>query len=118
MIKSNYYYNKADKTLGMCNCVSLVSLSIEFHVYRILNFIFLERKFCFKKKKKEKNPKDPYWCPSSCIRNEFAGLEARVEKSKWWTSKETAVYDTEELRDVRWLDSAVKVYTKALDTLW
>lgn len=50
-------------------------------------------------------------------RNEFAGLEARVEKSKWWSSKDTGKYDAEELREVRWLEDAIKVYTKALDTL-
>ncbi|XP_033329816.2 uncharacterized protein LOC117222288 [Megalopta genalis] len=50
-------------------------------------------------------------------RNEFAGLEARVVKSKWWPSKDTGKYDAEELREARWLEDAVKVYTKALDTL-
>lgn len=50
-------------------------------------------------------------------RNEFGGLEARVEKSKWWSSKDTGKYDAEELREVRWLEDAIKVYAKALDTL-
>lgn len=51
-------------------------------------------------------------------RNEFPGLEARVEKSKWWTSKDSGKYDAEELREVRWLEDAIKAYAKALDTLW
>ncbi|XP_043585946.1 uncharacterized protein LOC122569254 [Bombus pyrosoma] len=50
-------------------------------------------------------------------RNEFPGLEARVEKSKWWSSKDSGKYDSEELREVRWLEDAIKVYAKALDTL-
>ncbi|XP_076248244.1 uncharacterized protein LOC143188075 [Calliopsis andreniformis] len=50
-------------------------------------------------------------------RNELAGLEARVEKSKWWSNKDTARYDAEDLREVRWLEDAIKVYAKALDTL-
>ncbi|XP_031827987.1 uncharacterized protein LOC116424994 [Nomia melanderi] len=50
-------------------------------------------------------------------RNEFAGLEARVEKSKWWSSKDNGKYDAEELREVRWLEDAINVYAKALDTL-
>ncbi|KOC67033.1 hypothetical protein WH47_11686 [Habropoda laboriosa] len=50
-------------------------------------------------------------------RNEFTGLEAKVEKSKWWSSKDGGKYDTEELREVRWLEDAIKVYAKALDTL-
>ncbi|CAK9797841.1 hypothetical protein ANTQUA_LOCUS1363 [Anthophora quadrimaculata] len=50
-------------------------------------------------------------------RNEFTGLEARVEKSKWWSSKDGGKYDTEELREVIWLRDAIKVYAKALDTL-
>ncbi|XP_076760557.1 uncharacterized protein LOC143429057 [Xylocopa sonorina] len=50
-------------------------------------------------------------------RNEFAGLEARVEKSKWWPNKDSSKYDTEELAEVRWLENAIKVYTRALDTL-
>ena len=50
-------------------------------------------------------------------RNEFAGLEARVEKSKWWSSKDSGKYDAEDLREVRWLEDAIKVYVKALDTL-
>lgn len=49
-------------------------------------------------------------------RNEFAGLEARVEKSKWWSNKD-GKFDAEELRDVRWLEDAIQVYAKALDTL-
>lgn len=55
---------------------------------------------------------------SFLFRNEFPGLEARVEKSKWWSSKDSAKYDSEELREVRWLEDAIKVYAKALDTLW
>ena len=51
-------------------------------------------------------------------RNEFPGLEARVEKSKWWTNKDSGKYDAEELREVRWLEDAIKAYAKALDTLW
>ncbi|XP_054013408.1 uncharacterized protein LOC128895136 [Hylaeus anthracinus] len=50
-------------------------------------------------------------------RNEFAGLEARVEKSKWWSSKDGGMFDAEELRDVRWLEDAINVYMKALDTV-
>ncbi|CAL7935573.1 unnamed protein product [Xylocopa violacea] len=50
-------------------------------------------------------------------RNDFAGLEARVEKSKWWSNKDSSKYDTEELAEVRWLENAIKVYTRALDTL-
>ncbi|XP_034177174.2 uncharacterized protein LOC117602802 [Osmia lignaria lignaria] len=50
-------------------------------------------------------------------RNEFAGLETRVEKSKWWSNKDNGRFDSEELRDVRWLEDAIKVYAKALDTL-
>ncbi|XP_017764915.1 PREDICTED: uncharacterized protein LOC108554231 [Eufriesea mexicana] len=50
-------------------------------------------------------------------RNEFPGLEARVEKSKWWPSNEVGKYDTEELREIRWLEDAIKAYAKALDTL-
>lgn len=53
-----------------------------------------------------------------CGRNEFADLEARVEKSKWWSSKGNGKYDAEDLREVRWLEDAIKVYVKALDTLW
>ncbi|KZC08308.1 PREDICTED: uncharacterized protein LOC107186556 [Dufourea novaeangliae] len=50
-------------------------------------------------------------------RNEFAGLETRVLKSKWWSSKDTGKYDAEELREVRWLEDAITVYAKALDAL-
>lgn len=57
-------------------------------------------------------------CHFACFRNEFAGLEARVEKSKWWSNKDNGKYDAEELREVRWLEDAINVYTKALDTLW
>ncbi|KAF3424020.1 hypothetical protein E2986_13701 [Frieseomelitta varia] len=46
-------------------------------------------------------------------RNEFPGLEARVEKSKWWTNKDSGKYDAEELREVRWLEDAIKAYAKA-----
>ncbi|XP_017887752.1 uncharacterized protein LOC108629520 [Ceratina calcarata] len=50
-------------------------------------------------------------------RNDFAGLEARVEKSKWWGSKDGGKFDAEELTEVRWLEDAIQVYTKALETL-
>lgn len=51
-------------------------------------------------------------------RNEFVGLEARVEKSKWWPDGNGAgKYDAEELREVRWLEDAIDIYAKALDTL-
>lgn len=51
-------------------------------------------------------------------RNEFTGLEARVEKSKWWTKDDGAgKFDAEELREVRWLEEAIKVYAKALESL-
>ncbi|XP_397545.2 uncharacterized protein LOC409096 [Apis mellifera] len=50
-------------------------------------------------------------------RNEFPGLETRVEKSKWWSVKDDKKYDTEELREVKWLENAIKAYAKALDTL-
>ncbi|XP_066589667.1 uncharacterized protein [Prorops nasuta] len=50
-------------------------------------------------------------------RNEFVGLESRVEKSKWWNGNQgVGKYDAEELREVRWLEDAVRVYAKALDT--
>lgn len=50
-------------------------------------------------------------------RNDFPGLEARVEKSKWWGSKDGGKFDAEELTEVRWLEGAIKVYAKALETL-
>lgn len=52
-------------------------------------------------------------------RNEFAGLEARVEKSRFWDGDEgIGKYDTEELREVRWLEDALGIYAKALDSMW
>ncbi|KAG7189637.1 hypothetical protein KM043_017317 [Ampulex compressa] len=51
-------------------------------------------------------------------RNEIAGLEARVLKSRWWQGQNIAAkYDTEELREVRWLEDAIEIYGRALDTL-
>ncbi|XP_063980526.1 uncharacterized protein LOC135164271 isoform X2 [Diachasmimorpha longicaudata] len=50
-------------------------------------------------------------------RNELVGLENRIQNSKWWTGSEIGEYDTEELRDVKWLDDAIEVYVKAFDIL-
>ncbi|XP_043289573.1 uncharacterized protein [Venturia canescens] len=51
-------------------------------------------------------------------RNAYEGLEEKVEKSRWWNGDEgVGKYDDEELREVRWLENAIKVYSKALDTL-
>lgn len=52
-------------------------------------------------------------------RNEFNGLEARVEKSKLWNGIEgISKYDAEELREVRWLEDAINSYSKALEIMW
>lgn len=51
-------------------------------------------------------------------RNEFEGLEDKVEKSRFWNGDDGAgKYDTEELREVRWLEDAVEIYGKALDAM-
>lgn len=50
-------------------------------------------------------------------RTDFDGLEQRVQRSRWWNEDGAGTYDTEEMRDVRWLQDALDVYTKALDVL-
>ncbi|XP_014483090.1 PREDICTED: uncharacterized protein LOC106748755 [Dinoponera quadriceps] len=46
------------------------------------------------------------------------GLERRVENSRWWTSESgRGKYDAKELRQVRWLEDAIGIYTKALKAL-
>lgn len=51
-------------------------------------------------------------------REELPGLEARVDKSKWWSHGEgIGKYDAEELREVRWLEDAIEIYTKAIDLI-
>ncbi|XP_012288828.1 uncharacterized protein LOC105704314 [Orussus abietinus] len=49
-------------------------------------------------------------------RDDLDGLESRVLNSKLW-SNDQATYDAEELRDVRWLEDAILVYTKSLETV-
>ncbi|XP_032668558.1 uncharacterized protein LOC116842866 [Odontomachus brunneus] len=51
-------------------------------------------------------------------RNVINGLERRIESSQWWASENArGKYDAEELRQVRWLEDAVGIYTKALKAL-
>ncbi|KAK2579358.1 hypothetical protein KPH14_008307 [Odynerus spinipes] len=50
-------------------------------------------------------------------RDELPGLEGKVERSKWWPEDTNGKYDAEELREVRWLEDAIEVYTKALDSV-
>lgn len=50
-------------------------------------------------------------------RDDLPGLEGKVEKSKWWPEDGNGKYDAEELREVRWLEDAIEVYTKALDSV-
>lgn len=50
-------------------------------------------------------------------RDDLPGLEGRVERSKWWPEDGTSKYDAEELREVRWLEDAIEIYTKALDSV-
>ncbi|XP_015606713.1 uncharacterized protein LOC107273245 [Cephus cinctus] len=50
-------------------------------------------------------------------RRDLEGLEVKVEQSRWWAAENGAgKFDPEELRDVRWLEDAIEVYAKALDT--
>lgn len=51
-------------------------------------------------------------------RNVINGLERRVENSQWWAPDNGfGKYDTEELKQVRWLENAIEIYVKALKAL-
>ncbi|XP_012059119.1 PREDICTED: uncharacterized protein LOC105622310 [Atta cephalotes] len=51
-------------------------------------------------------------------RNVINGLEWRVKNSQWWTPDNDLIrYDAEELKRVRWLENAIKIYVKALNAL-
>ncbi|XP_033213488.1 uncharacterized protein LOC117170669 isoform X2 [Belonocnema kinseyi] len=50
-------------------------------------------------------------------RNDFDDLELRVKKSRWWAEEGSGRYDSEELREVRWLQDAVEVYVNAIENL-
>lgn len=52
------------------------------------------------------------------FRNELDELQARVEKSKWWSGDQSGKFDPEELREVRWLQEAIKSFGTALDSIW
>ncbi|KAL6263313.1 hypothetical protein P5V15_006111 [Pogonomyrmex californicus] len=51
-------------------------------------------------------------------RNIINGLEWRVENSQWWISdNKFGKYNTEELKQVKWLENAIEIYVKALKML-
>ncbi|KYM95746.1 PREDICTED: uncharacterized protein LOC108780063 [Cyphomyrmex costatus] len=51
-------------------------------------------------------------------RNVINGLEWRTENSQWWAPDNgLGKYDAEELKRVRWLENAIKIYVKALNAL-
>lgn len=50
-------------------------------------------------------------------RNEINDLEWRIKNSQWWVPN-NGKYDAKELKQVRWLENAIKIYMKALKTLW
>lgn len=55
-------------------------------------------------------------------RNDIIGIESRVENSKLWNNNNNNQnidkFDTEEMREVRWMKDAVEIYTKSYDLLW
>ncbi|KYQ56920.1 hypothetical protein ALC60_04124 [Trachymyrmex zeteki] len=51
-------------------------------------------------------------------RNVINGLQWKVENSQWWAPDNgLGRYDAEELKRVRWLENAIKIYVKALSAL-
>ncbi|XP_053594610.1 protein PFC0760c [Microplitis demolitor] len=54
-------------------------------------------------------------------RNDIIGIESRVENSKLWNNNNNNQnidkFDTEEMREVRWMKDAVEIYTKSYDLL-
>ncbi|XP_011864134.1 PREDICTED: uncharacterized protein LOC105560019 [Vollenhovia emeryi] len=51
-------------------------------------------------------------------RNVINGLEWRVKSSQWWEPDNSfGKYDAKELKRVRWLESAIEIYVKALKLL-
>ncbi|XP_057319526.1 protein PFC0760c-like [Microplitis mediator] len=52
-------------------------------------------------------------------RNDVIGIESRVENSKLWNNNNQNIdkFDTEEMREVRWMKDAVEIYTKSYDLL-